>query len=232
MVVPTLDEADSIRRLLADLQGLAVSYEVVVADGGSADPTCAAARELGARVLTAPRGRGSQLRAGAAAAIAPLLCFLHADVRLDAPALRQIERIAELAPEGAFAFRLAIDGAGPAYRLVEWGANLRSAWAKLPYGDQGLLVRRADYDAAGGYPAVPLMEDVAFVRALGRVARVRLLPCAIRVSARRWERDGVLRRTWANWRLLAAYLLGAPPEQLARRYRSGDDRGPEPGTGS
>jgi rSAM/selenodomain-associated transferase 2 len=231
VVVPTLDEAHSIRELLTDLRGLAISYEVVVADGGSADGTCAAARELGARVLPAPPGRGSQLRAGAVAATGPLLCFLHADVRLDAAALRQIERIAELAPDGAYAFRLAIDRSGPVYRLVEWGANLRSAWAKLPYGDQGLLVRRADYDAAGGYPAVPLMEDVALVRALRRVARVRLLPCPIRVSARRWERDGVLRRTWANWRLLAAYLLGSPPEQLARDYRPSGDRRPKAGPG-
>jgi len=227
--VPTLDEAQSIARLLADLRGLSLDYDVIVVDGESSDGTRAVARELGARVLTAPRGRGSQLRIGAAAATAPLLCFLHADVRLDSPALRQIERIAEGRPLGAYAFRLAIDRAGLAYRLVEWGANARSAWGGLPYGDQGLLVRREDYDAAGGYPAVPLMEDVALVRALRRVTTVRLLPAVVRVSARRWEREGLMRRTWANWRLLLAYRLGVPPERLARRYRPSGDAPPGAG---
>ncbi len=224
MVVPTLDEAESIARLLADLRGLAIGHEIVVVDGGSSDATCDVARRLGARVLVARSGRGSQLRAGAAAATAPLLCFLHADVRLDPPSLRQVERIAEREAGGAYALRLAIDAPGLAYRLVEWGANLRARWGGLPYGDQGLLVRRRDYDAAGGYPDIPIMEDVALVRALRRVTSVRLLPAAVRVSARRWERDGVLRRTWANWRLLWAYLLGTPPERLAERYPPSGDR--------
>lgn len=188
-------------------------------DGGSSDTTCSVARALGARVLSAPRGRGSQLRIGAAAAGAPLLCFLQADVRLPLPALRQIERLVETRPAGAHAFRLAIDREGFAYRVVEWGANVRSRWGGLPYGDQGLLVRREDYEAAGGYPSAPLMEDVALVRALRRTTRIRILPAAVRVSARRWERDGVIRRTWANWRLLLGYLRGVPPEQLALRYR-------------
>ena len=225
-MVPTLDEAESVARLLTDLGGLALDHEMVVVDGGSSDATCDVARRLGARVLVAPRGRGSQLRAGAAAATAPLLCFLHADVRLDAPALRQVERVAEQRPAGAYALRLVIDRPGLAYRLVEWGANLRARWGGLPYGDQGLLVRRRDYDAAGGYPDIPIMEDIALVRALRRVTSVRLLPAAVRVSARRWERDGVLRRTWANWRLLWAYLLGTPPERLAKRYPPSGDRTP------
>jgi rSAM/selenodomain-associated transferase 2 len=214
-----LNEAASLPGLLADLRRLAPVPEIIVVDGGSSDPTCSVARKLGARVLPASRGRGSQLRIGAAAANAPLLCFLHADVRLDAPALRQIERLVESRPPGAYAFRLAIDREGLAYRIVEWGANVRSRWAGLPYGDQGLLVRREDYDAAGGYPPAPLMEDVALVRALRRTTRIRILPAALRVSARRWERDGVIRRTWANWRLLLAYLRGVPPERLALRYR-------------
>ena len=226
VVVPTLDEAESIARLLTDLGGLAIGHEIVVVDGGSSDATCDVARRLGARVLVAPRGRGSQLRAGAAAATAPLLCFLHADMRLDPPALRQLERVAEHEPAGAYAFRLAIDGPRLAYRLVEWGANLRSRWGGLPYGDQGLLVSRQDYDAAAGYPDIPVMEDVALVRALGRITRVRLLPAVVRVSARRWEQHGVLRRTLANWRLLWAYLLGAPSERLAERYPPSGDRPP------
>jgi len=227
--VPALNEAASLPGLLADLRGLVPVPEVIVVDGGSSDATCSVARELGARVLPAPRGRGSQLRIGAAAANAPLLCFLHADVRLDPPALREIERLAESRPAGAYAFRLAIDRAGLAYRIVEWGANVRSGWGGLPYGDQGLLIRREDYDAAGGYPPVPLMEDVALVRALRRTTRIRMLPAVVRVSARRWERDGVIQGTWANWRLLLAYLRGVPPERLALCYRPSGDAPPTAG---
>lgn len=228
--MPALNEAESIAQLLADLRRLRAGAEIIVVDGGSSDSTCRIARELGARLLSAPPGRGFQLKVGAAAAVAPLLCFLHADVRLAAPALREIERIARDRPRGAYAFRLAIDHPGFAYRIVEWGANLRSTWGGLPYGDQGLLVRREDYEAAGGYPPVPLMEDVALVRALRRLTPVRTIPAAIRVSARRWERDGVWRRTWANWRLLLAYFWGVPPERLAARYRaSGDGRPPAGG---
>jgi hypothetical protein len=97
----------------------------------------------------------------------------------------------------------------------------------LPYGDQGLVVWREDYDRAGGYLAIAVMEDVALVRALGRLTGVRLLPARIRVSPRRWEREGPVRRTVANWRLLLAYLAGVPADRLARRYRPSGDQPPE-----
>lgn len=223
VVVPTLNEASTLPRLLDDLRRLTAPYEVVVADGGSADATLAAARAAGARVTVAAAGRGAQLRAGAAVARAELLCFLHADARLDAPAAAALDELARTRPAGAFAFRLAIDASGAAYRLVEWGANARSRWLRLPYGDQGLVVSSRDYAAVGGYPPWPLMEDVALVRALGRRGPVRVLPAGIRVSARRWERDGVLRRTFANWWLLARFVAGVPPARLARSYRPGPD---------
>ncbi|MGE5232285.1 MAG: TIGR04283 family arsenosugar biosynthesis glycosyltransferase [Deltaproteobacteria bacterium] len=224
--MPVLNEAAALPGLLADLRGLRPRPEVIVVDGGSADATCRVAREHGALVLTAARGRGTQLRAGAAAARAPLLCFLHADVRLAPPALRMIEALAKARPPGAYAFRLAIDRPGLAYRVVEWGANVRSRWGGLPYGDQGLLVRREDYDAAGGYPPVPLMEDVGLVRALRRTTRIHILPAVVQASARRWEREGVLRRSWANWRLLLAYFRGVPPERLATHYRPAGEAPP------
>ncbi|HEX5386747.1 MAG TPA: TIGR04283 family arsenosugar biosynthesis glycosyltransferase [Gemmatimonadales bacterium] len=220
VVIPTLDEAGAIGHLLDDLSTLAPPHEVIVADGGSGDGTPAVAAARGARVIEGPRGRGGQLRAGAAAARAPVLCFLHADVRLDTAALAALEQVVRTRAPGAHAFRLRIDGAGFGFRLIECGANARSAWCRLPYGDQGLVVSRAEYEAAGGYPAVPLMEDVALVRALGRITSVRLLPAAVRVSARRWERDGLIRRTLRNWGLLAAYLAGTSPERLAKRYRA------------
>jgi rSAM/selenodomain-associated transferase 2 len=194
VVVPTLDEGGTLPGLLGTLAAsLTAPYEVVVADGGSGDDTVAVAAAAGARVVTAPRGRGRQLAAGVAAARAPLLCALHADVRPTPRALALLDAIAHASaagrpPADALAFRLAIDAPGLPFRLIEWGANLRSRWLRLPYGDQGLVVTRDVYDRAGGYPAWPLMEDVALVRALGRVAHVRLLPAAVIVSSRRGRR--------------------------------------------
>jgi len=119
------------------------------------------------------------------------------------------------------AFHLSIDAPGAPYRLIEWGANLRSKLLGMPYGDQGLLVQRVDYERAGGHPSIPIMEDVALVRALARVTPVRMLDASIRVSARRWEADGPLTRTIGNWVLVFRLLAGARPEELALRYRSG-----------
>lgn len=223
IVVPALDEAAAIGQLLADLApllGTGQEDEIVVVDGGSSDATAAIAAAAGARVVGAARGRGVQLRAGAAAAGGDWLLFLHADVRVSRLALAlALDRVAADRRDEAHWFRLAIDGQGVALRVVERAANLRSRLLGLPYGDQGLLVHRALYDAVGGFDAVPLMEDVALVRRLGRAGRLVEIHASLVVSARRWQRDGVLRRTLRNQGILLRWLLGASPERLAERYR-------------
>jgi rSAM/selenodomain-associated transferase 2 len=219
VVIPTLHEATTVGAILRDLRALTVSYEVVVADGGSMDETASIARAAGARVIRAPRGRGTQLRAGADAACAPLLVFLHADVRMDPVAAVRLSELALASPSGAWAFRLRIAADGLRFRFIEAGANARTRLFGLPYGDQGIVVRRGDYDRAGGFPPLPLMEDVAFARALRGTTDIRLLDAELVVSPRRWLRDGVLRRTLTNWVLLARYLFGASPERLVRGYR-------------
>jgi rSAM/selenodomain-associated transferase 2 len=221
IVVPAVDEVATLPALLADLARLTIDrVEVIVADGGSRDRTPEIAAAAGARVVGAQRGRGRQLRAGADAARGALLCFLHADVRLDDRALAALARLVAdpVAREAPHAFRLRIDAPGAAYRVVERAANARSRILGLPYGDQGLVVSRAAYDAAGGYADVPLMEDVMLVRALGRTSRVRLLDASLTVSARRWERDGVWRRSARNLGILARWLAGASPESLVADY--------------
>jgi uncharacterized protein len=219
VIVPTLDEAAILGGVLADLESLTVSREVIVADGGSSDMTPDLARAAGVRVVASGRGRGLQPRAGAAVALSPMLLFLHADARLDDEAIALLDEIALARPPCAMAFRLRIDARGFSYRLIEWGTNLRTRLGKLPYGDQGLLVRREDYVRAGGYPDLPLMEDVALVRALRRFTPVHLLDAAVTVSARRWRREGPLRRMLRNWILLARFLAGTPAEKLAAHYR-------------
>jgi rSAM/selenodomain-associated transferase 2 len=223
IIVPALNEERSIAQLLDDVSMLAVPHEVIVVDGGSTDETAAVAARRGARVLRARRGRGAQLAAGGRAASAPVLCFLHADVRLPADARREIAELAEAQPAGAFAFRFRIDAPGWRYRLIESGTRLRMRLFGLPYGDQGLVVSRADYETAGGYPDLPLMEDVALADALRRVTTIQSLRSELPVSARRWEREGPFTRTLRNWRIMVAYRLGASPHRLGSRYRPDGD---------
>ncbi len=219
VVVPTLEEARALPSLIADLARLRVPHEIIVADGGSQDGTQAGAAALGARVVDTARGRGSQLRAGAAVARGRVLCFLHADVRLDGAALRALERAVTLPDDVVLAFTLRIAASGWRYRFVEWGTDRRARWGRLPYGDQGLVLTRATYEEAGGFPPIPLMEDVVFVRRLRGRAEVRILPERIAVSPRRWQKDGVLRRMLRNWLLLTAYLVGIPPARLTPAYQ-------------
>jgi rSAM/selenodomain-associated transferase 2 len=223
VIVPALNEDRSIAGVLGDVRELEVPHEVIVVDGGSTDDTAAVAARHGARVLQARRGRGAQLAAGARAAAAPVLCFLHADVRLHADARRELADVVRSRRAGAFAFRFRIDARGWRYRLIEFGVHLRMRVFGLPYGDQGLIVSRADYEAAGGYPDVPLMEDVALVDALRGITTVRSLRSELPVSARRWERDGPFTRMLRNWRIMLAYRLGASPHELAARYPPHDD---------
>ena len=223
-VIPTLNEAAALPALLGDLRGIRAVNEVIVADGGSADATRELATAEGAVVVTSPPGRGRQLREGAAHARADILCFLHADVRLDAAAAAAIDRAHVALGGSAVVLSLRIAGSGLAYRAIERAANLRSRVAALPYGDQGLLLSRDSYTRAGGFPNVPLMEDVALVLSLRRHVRIRVLPESVTVSARRWERDGVARRTLHNWSLLLRYLLGGAPESLAAMYPSDSPR--------
>lgn len=219
VIIPTLNEERSIGVLLEDLRELDVPHEAIVVDGGSVDETVSVANRLGARVVRTRQGRGWQLARGARDASASMFCFLHADVRLDERARRELEDLIRLRPSGAFSFRFRIDAPGWRYRFIEVGTHLRMRLFGLPYGDQGLVVSRIDYQNAGGYPDIPLMEDVALVDALGRVTVVRQLRSPLPVSARRWEKDGPLTRMLRNWRLMIAYRLGASPHHLAARYR-------------
>lgn len=228
VVVPTLDEERGVALLLNDLDSIRTPHEVCIVDGGSGDATTAVAFRFGARVIGAKRGRGKQLAVGARAAHGRWLLFLHADVRLSAQAASLVDRViaadtgngsATAASHPAYTFRLRIDAEGVKYRLVEWGTNLRSRLLALPHGYQGLLMHRLTYEAAGGFPDWPTMEDVAIAHALRPVTQIHLLEDSLLVSSRGWDREGVVRRTFRNWALLTAYLRGQRPEPQVRRRR-------------
>lgn len=159
------------------------------------------------------------MNAGAAAARGDLLLFLHADTQLPQDFVRDVCAILSRPGIVAGAFRLKIDSRGAGMRFVEWAANLRARWFQLPYGDQALFTSTAMFRTAGGFPELPIMEDVEFVRRVGHRGRIAVAPTAVITSARRWRRRGLARTTCLNLLLLLAYYLGWPPRKLAEWYR-------------
>lgn len=219
VVIPTLNEARRLPHLLDDLALVAVPLEVVVADGGSTDGTPAVARAAGTRTVAMRRGRASQLNAGAEALTTDWLLFLHADVRLPARARHQLVTTVRDPTAVAAVWRLAVDARGWWFRVIELGAWLRDRLGGLPYGDQGLLIRRALFEALGGYPDLPLMEDVELVRRVRKRAALRRLPAPVLTSARRYRREGAFRGWVRNAVLVTLYLAGVSPHRLVRWYR-------------
>jgi rSAM/selenodomain-associated transferase 2 len=217
VVIPALQEAGRIEAAIRSAS--APGVEVVQADGGIRDGTPARAEAAGARVVFSDPGRARQLEAGARAAHADILLFLHADTRLPdgyADQIRDVLQDPDVAG-GAFAFRF--DERSPALRVVEWGVRVRTALAALPYGDQGIFVRRQVLDAIGGVPQVPIMEDLDLVRAVRRHGRLARLPAAAVTSARRYRQGGVARTVWRNTVAVAAFVLGIDRDRVASWYR-------------
>jgi len=219
VIIPCLDEAEVITGSLQALQPLRLrGAEVIVADGGSTDGTLDLARPLADQALSAPRGRAAQMNHGAAAASGDVLLFLHADCRLpDEADVRLLRALAAARKEwGRFDVRLA--GKHPMLRVIAGAMNTRSRWTGIATGDQGLFVRRSTFEAAGRYPDIPLMEDVALCKRLKRFGRPLCLSERITASARRWEKHGIAATMLLMWRLRLAYSLGADPRRLAARY--------------
>lgn len=222
IIIPTLDEAERIGDTLARLAPLrARGCEVIVADGGSRDETRSIAAPLTDRLVVAPRGRATQMNAGARAASGEVLLFLHADS--SPPANADCLILEGLAASGRRwgRFDVRLSGRHPLLRVVERLMNWRSRATGICTGDQGLFVKRAVFDSVGGFPEIALMEDVALSRALKRLGRPLCLDEPITTSSRRWEQNGVLRTVLLMWRLRLAYFFGASPEDLARVYDRG-----------
>ena len=220
VIVPTLNEE---RRIPAQLRRLAAMpgvHEVIVADGGSDDRTPDLVRAHGtARLVSAPRGRGPQMNAGAQAAAGDVLLFLHADVVLPRDAASLIGRalVDERVVGGAFRIRTVADGAqGWPARLL-WLADLRSRYSRVPYGDQALFVRRDVFTALRGFASVPLFEDVDLSQRLRRVGRLRVVPASVEVSGRRFVARPIYYACLMTV-MPVLYRLGVPPVALARLY--------------
>jgi rSAM/selenodomain-associated transferase 2 len=220
VVIPTLNAAASLAGTLASLGTPAgLSLTITVCDGGSRDETQSIARKAGARVVTAPAGRGRQLAAGADAGEAPWLFFVHADSRPGpgwSEAIRRFAADADNRDRAAY-FRLRLDSGDRRARRIERLVDWRCRTFGLPYGDQGLVMARAFYRRLGGFSALPLMEDVELVRRIGR-RRLVPLDADMITSARRYEHDGWLLRPLRNLSCLGLYLAGMPPQVVRRLY--------------
>jgi rSAM/selenodomain-associated transferase 2 len=218
IVIPTLDEAAAIEATLAATQpARAAGAQVVVVDGGSRDGTAALAARLADRVIEAPKGRAAQMNTGARMAEGDTLLFLHADTLLPHDAHEAVGAcIAQGRQWGRF--DVAIAGADPLLSVVALMMNTRSRWTSIATGDQAMFATRAAFEAVGGFPEIPLMEDVAISRSLARRSRPACIASRVVTSGRRWERAGTLRTILLMWRLRLAYSLGADPHRLARRY--------------
>lgn len=219
IVIPTLNAA---RHLPATLESLkaGVDCEVIVVDGGSTDETAVVAKRAGARVIVAEPGRGNQLVAGAKAAAGEWLLFLHADTCL-APGWVEAARAFTADPanrDRVAVFRFALDDKSVWARLMERLVQARCKRLGLPYGDQGLLISKAAYRTVGGYRPLVLMEDVDFVRRLGR-RRIVILDCPAVTSAARYRREGYLVRGLRNLFCLGLFVAGVAPQTIARIYR-------------
>ena len=222
IIMPVLNEGEGIADALDALIDLrTLGAELIVVDGGSQDATVQRARLRADRVVLGPRGRALQMNAGAEKATGDVLLFLHADTRL--PPMAELLVLDGLARSGRDwgRFDVKIAGRSPLLRVVALMMNLRSRVTGIATGDQAIFVKREAFRAAGGFPPIPLMEDIALSRALKRKGPPLCIRRRVVTSGRRWDKKGVLRTIVLMWRLRLAYTFGADPAALARRYGYG-----------
>ena len=218
VVIPVLSEAAGIAAQLETLQAFrSKGAELILVDGGSDDNTPELARPLVDQFIVSARGRAVQMNTGARSSTGDALLFLHADTLLPACADDCIRAAIDAgAVWGRFDIRIA--GAHPMLRVVARMMNWRSRLTGIATGDQAIFVRRSTFEQIGGYPELPLMEDIALSTRLKRITAPGCLRACVVTSGRRWEKHGVMRTIFLMWRLRAAYFFGAAPDELAARY--------------
>ena len=217
VIIPALNEAENIHAAVTSARE-GRPREILVVDGGSTDDTIQRAFEAGATVIQSAPGRAKQMNAGAARASGNVFLFLHADTLLPRDFLSAVSDALHQPNVVAGAFRFRINSRFAGKWFVEWTTNLRSRWWQMPYGDQGLFLRRSVFEELGGFGDLPFMEDYEFVRRLRRRGRIVTLKQDAPTSGRRWQRLGFLRATWINKRMIAGYHLGRPAAKLGKIY--------------
>ncbi|MBW2708590.1 MAG: TIGR04283 family arsenosugar biosynthesis glycosyltransferase [Deltaproteobacteria bacterium] len=225
VVIPAFNEENYIHRAI--LSATDRDVEVIVVDGGSTDRTVSQAesliraQSLNARVIRSPSGRARQQNCGAAAARGENLLFLHADTRLPEGYVTQVFETLMASGRVLGAFRFKTDFHHPLMRFVEWMTHLRSRYLRLPYGDQAIFMKKSVFERAGGFPVVPIGEDLLLVRHLIKHEKAQVLPATgvAVTSGRRWKTVGLLKTTWINLSVLAGMAMGISLQTLSRLYR-------------
>ncbi len=217
VVVPALNEASVIAMSLTNIRDQN-PHELIVVDGGSTDDTRAIAAQFADRVIDSARGRANQMNEGAAVATGDAFVFVHADCTLEAGALNDAVRWLQKPWVAAGCFQMCVPTPGFGYRCIAAAASARVRLVGIPYGDQGLFLKRETFDTVGGFPPARFLEDVLIGQRLRRLGRVVVSPRRIFVSDRRWQKVGLVRQTARNWAITAFAAMGVSPDRLARYY--------------
>ena len=222
VILPTLNEAENLPETLASLEALNEPIEIIVVDAGSTDATVSLAEACGARVLQSEkRQRAHQLNLGGAAATGEVLWFLHADTWVSARSVESIRAVFVDSAVVGGGFKRRFRSASPLLAFTCWIASLRSRWCGLFFGDQSVFVRKAVFGQVGGFADLPVFEDFDFCQRLKQVGKMRCVGPAVRSSARRFQKRGVLavvlQDLWLTWR----YHRGESPESIMKRIRRG-----------
>lgn len=224
VIIPVLRERDQLNDLVKTLAACApgVPHEVIVVDG---DPLGGTIKDItDSRVITliARQGRAGQMNAGALRASGDILLFLHADTRLPRGAFGKMMKAFEDGRVIGGAFDLGIDDERRIFKIIGRAASWKHRLTRVPYGDQAIFMRKSYFMALGGYPEIPIMEDVALMKRVKRKGgRIAILPDAVATSPRKWEADGVVYTVLRNWMLQSLYLMGIPAHQLVKFYYKG-----------
>ncbi len=221
IIIPVLNEAGKINSFIKHLrnENHGSSYEIIVVDGDPQGSTAETIQDKYITAITADKGRGKQMNAGAAIARGEILIFLHADTTLPDNALEKINRTLKNQDYVGGAFDLKIDSDRLFLRYISVRASLRSRWNRIPYGDQAIFIRKKYFDQIGRFKEIPLMEDVDLMRRIKKDGKkISILPDKVITSARRWESDGVLYTTMRNQILVRLFYLGISPNRLAKYY--------------
>jgi len=219
IIIPVLNEEKELRRTLTSLL-VTKNEELIIVDGGSKDRTVDIAKEFTSNVYQTVRGRAHQMNYGAREAAGDLLLFFHSDCVLPRNAYKLIRETLSDGSVSAGAFDLSIDHDSFCYRIIEKGANIRSRVTSIPYGDQGLFLSKDLFVQIGGYPDIPIMEDIAIAKELRQAGRIRFLKEKVKTSPRRWIAEGPVFTTMRDWMIALLYgTFNVPPDKLSNFYR-------------